>query len=210
MAGRRNYYEVLGVGMHAGADEIRVAFRRLARERHPDRFQGSAKRDAETEFQAITEAYNILSDTEQRRRYDQSLAGSGPQELTSPREVARALLAKAVSLMKVGDHVRADQFFAQAIAHDPQNAKAFHLYGMFLAQQAGRVEDALRRLDQALKLDPLNVRMMLDASRLFARARMFARATRLAESALELSPGDETVESWLHQLRQMSRGEGAR
>jgi molecular chaperone DnaJ len=51
-----DYYAVLGVGREAGADEIRRRFRDLARQRHPDRFQGSEKARAETEFQAVTQA----------------------------------------------------------------------------------------------------------------------------------------------------------
>jgi len=211
MSNQKNFYEVLGIEQSASQEQVRSAFRKLARERHPDRFQGVVRRDAEREFQAITEAYNILSDPERRARYDQTLQGAGGSEgLTNPRELARAMLAKAVSLMKAGDTSRAGEFFSHAVAHDPQSAKAHHLYGSFLAQHGGRLEEALRQLDQAVKLDPLNVRVLLDASRLFARARMFTRASRLAETAAELSPDDPTVESWLQQLKQAARGEGGR
>jgi len=211
MSSQKTFYEILGIERSASQEQVRAAFRKLARERHPDRFQGLVRREAESEFQAITEAYNILSDAERRVRYDQSQQGAGGGEgLTKPRDLARAMLAKAVSLVKTGDTTRAGEFFAQAVAHDPQSAKAHQLYGSFLAQHGGRIEEALRQLDQAVKLDPLNVRVLLDASRLFARARMFSRATRLAESAAELSPDDPTVESWLQQLRQAARGEGGR
>jgi len=211
MSSQKSFYEVLGIEQTANQEQVRSAFRKLARERHPDRFQGAARKEAEHEFQAITEAYNILSEPERRSRYDQSLqSAAGPEGLTNPRELARAMLAKAVSLMKAGDTTRAGEFFAMAVAHDPQSAKAHHLYGSFLAQHGGRLEEALRQLDQAVKLDPLNERLLLDASRLFARAHMYTRATRLAESAAELSPDDPTVESWLQQLRQAARGEGGR
>ncbi|MGE5235562.1 MAG: DnaJ domain-containing protein [Acidobacteriota bacterium] len=202
---QRDFYAILGVDGQASEEQIRAAFRRLARERHPDRFQGRAKREAEIEFQEITEAYNVLVDPERRSRYDQSLSQTGRETLSNPRDVARALLAKAVGLMKEGDHTRAGEFFSQSVAHDPQNARGRHLYAMFLAQHAGRLDEALRQVDQAAKLDPLNVRILLDASRLFAKAKMIVRATRLAESAAELSPDDPAVESWLQQLRQSSR-----
>lgn len=211
MSSQKNFYEVLGIDQAASQEQVRTAFRKLARERHPDRFQGAMRRDAERDFQTITEAYNVLSNPEHRSRYDQSLQGAGGSEgLTNPRDLARALLAKAVGLTKAGETSRAGEFFAQAVAHDPQNAKAHHLYGSFLAQHGGRLEEALRQLDQAVKLDPLNERVLLDASRLFARARMFTRATRLAEAAAELSQDDPTVESWLLQLRQAARGESGR
>ena len=211
MAAQRTYYEILGVDPQANADDVRAAFRRLARERHPDRYRPADRAAAEREFQAITEAYNVLSDPEQRARYDQGLSSTSRPNLANPREVARALVAKAVGLTKLGEHRQAGEMLGQAVAHDPQNARARHLYGLFLAQHAGRLDEGLRQLDQAAKLDPVNVRLLLDASRLFALARMFARAMRFAQAAAELSPGDPAVELWLRQLHETAaRGEGAK
>ena len=61
-------YEVLGVKRDASADEIRKAYRKLAKEFHPDLNPG--KPAAEARFKAVTAAYDILSDTEKRARYD--------------------------------------------------------------------------------------------------------------------------------------------
>ena len=211
MAAQRTYYEILGLDSQASADDVRTAFRRMARERHPDRYQPHDRVAAEREFQAITEAYNVLADPDRRTRYDQGLANLTRPNLANPREVARALVAKAVGLMKLGEHRQAGELLAQAVAHDQQNARARHLYGLFLAQHGGRLDEGLRQLDQAAKLDPVNVRLLLDASRLFALARMFARATRFAQAAAELSPGDPAVELWLRQLHETAtRSEGAK
>jgi curved DNA-binding protein CbpA len=211
MVVQRTYYEMLGLDPEASADDVRAAFRRLARERHPDRYRPGDRAAAEVEFQAITEAYNVLSDPDRRARYDQGLATTNKPNLSNPREVARALAAKAVGLMKLGEHKHAGELLGQAVAHDPQNARARHLYGLFLAQHGGRLDEGLRHLDQAVKLDPMNIRLLLDASRLFAVARMFARAMRYAQSAAELSPGDPAVESWMRQLHETAaRGEGVR
>src|SRR4051812_18222691 len=62
---KRDYYEVLGVGKDASADEIKKAFRRAAVEHHPDRGGD------ETKFKEINEAYEVLKDSEKRKRYDQ-------------------------------------------------------------------------------------------------------------------------------------------
>lgn len=211
MAAQRTYYEILGVDPQATAADVRAAFRRLARERHPDRYRPDDRAAAEREFQSITEAYNVLADPERRARYDQGLANLTRPNLANPREVARALVAKAVGLMKLGEHQQAGELLAQAVAHDPQSARARHLYGLFLAQHGGRLDEGLRQLDQAAKLDPMNARLLLDASRLFALARMFARATRFAQAAAEMSPGDPAVELWLRQLHETAtRGEGAK
>lgn len=63
----RDYYEVLGVSRHASETEIKKAFRRLARELHPDVNQ---EPDAEDRFKEAAEAYEVLSDAERRRTYD--------------------------------------------------------------------------------------------------------------------------------------------
>ncbi|MBK5211943.1 MAG: DnaJ domain-containing protein [Coriobacteriia bacterium] len=65
MASSKNYYDVLGVGKTASQDEIKKAFRKLARKHHPD------AGGSEEKFKQINEAYEVLSDTKKRSQYDQ-------------------------------------------------------------------------------------------------------------------------------------------
>ncbi|MBE0645291.1 MAG: molecular chaperone DnaJ [Bacteroidetes bacterium] len=78
---KRDYYEVLGVMRDAGADEIKSSYRKLAMQYHPDRNPGNS--EAEEKFKEAAEAYEILSHTEKRQRYDRyghdGLRGSGEQ-----------------------------------------------------------------------------------------------------------------------------------
>jgi molecular chaperone DnaJ len=66
---KRDYYEVLGVGKDAGDDDIKKAYRKLAMKFHPDRNPGD--KEAETKFKEAAEAYEVLSDGQKRKRYDQ-------------------------------------------------------------------------------------------------------------------------------------------
>jgi len=76
---KRDYYEVLGVKKDASADDIKRAYRRLAIKYHPDKNPGN--KEAEEKFKECAEAYEVLSDTAKRQRYDQfgheGLRGAG-------------------------------------------------------------------------------------------------------------------------------------
>lgn len=69
MAEKRDYYEVLGVPKTASADEIKRAYRQLAKKYHPDMHPGD--KECEEKFKEANEAYEILSDEEKRQKYDQ-------------------------------------------------------------------------------------------------------------------------------------------
>ncbi|MBX3455198.1 molecular chaperone DnaJ [Ferrovibrio sp.] len=69
MATKRDYYEILGVGRDAGADELKRAFRKLAMQYHPDRNPDDA--GAEHKFKELNEAYDVLKDDQKRAAYDQ-------------------------------------------------------------------------------------------------------------------------------------------
>ena len=66
---KKDYYEVLGVSKNATDDEIKSAFRKLAKKYHPDTNPGD--KDAEAKFKEASEAYAVLSDPDKRRQYDQ-------------------------------------------------------------------------------------------------------------------------------------------
>merc|ERR1712097_153292 len=68
-SGYRDYFKVLGVERSADADTVKRAFRKLARQYHPD--VNPDDQDAEARFKEVSEAYEVLSDPEKRRRYEQ-------------------------------------------------------------------------------------------------------------------------------------------
>ena len=66
---KRDYYEVLGVDRNVSEDELKKAYRKMAKQYHPDLHPGD--KEAEAKFKECNEAYAVLSDAEKRRNYDQ-------------------------------------------------------------------------------------------------------------------------------------------
>jgi molecular chaperone DnaJ len=81
---KRDYYEVLGVEKKASEDEIKRAYRRMAIKHHPDKNPGN--KEAEAKFKECAEAYEVLSDAEKRKQYDQygheGLRGTGMHDFS--------------------------------------------------------------------------------------------------------------------------------
>ena len=69
----KDYYKILNVSINANNDEIKKAFRALAKKYHPDR--NPDDKDALAKFQEVNEAYEVLSNEESRKKYDQNISG---------------------------------------------------------------------------------------------------------------------------------------
>ncbi|WP_411680949.1 J domain-containing protein [Clostridium thailandense] len=77
-----NYYEILGVDRNASQDEIKKAFRKLAKQHHPDVNHGTS--ESEEKFKKINEAYNVLNKENLRKEYDLKIDG-GEKNNINPR-----------------------------------------------------------------------------------------------------------------------------
>src|SRR6187399_661248 len=112
----RDHYAILGADRNSTGIQIRDRFRKLARERHPDRFQGEARQKAELEFQEITEAFNVLSDPDRRRQHDMELAR--PESSTMGSDAARLArfhIEAGVQFYRDGNLTQAAEAFERSI-----------------------------------------------------------------------------------------------
>ncbi|MEW4370470.1 J domain-containing protein [Paenibacillus kandeliae] len=91
----KNWYQVLEVPQQASPQQIKQAYRKLAKQYHPDRNQGSAQ--AEQMFKQIQQAYETLSDEQRRSQYDQTLTGntSEPHSSSAQNHAAKRSTATA-------------------------------------------------------------------------------------------------------------------
>jgi curved DNA-binding protein CbpA len=193
-----DYYKILGVSPEAGSEEIRKAYFRLARERHPDRFPDpEERRKAEAAFAQLSEAWNTLGNERSRADYDAQRAKPEP---TDPAKIADQAYKRAGAALEAGDLEQAVELLRTAIYHAPEQAKYQAALGKSLARDAGRIREAVQALETAARLEPRNARHHADLARVLLSQGLKTRARRSAENALRLAPQDPDIRSLAAEL----------
>ncbi|HVR69470.1 MAG TPA: DnaJ domain-containing protein [Vicinamibacteria bacterium] len=183
-----DYYAILGVPRTASTSEIRQAYARLARDKHPDRFADPAERaQAHDAFRDITTAFNALSNDKSRREYDQGLERPRP---TGPVEIAREAYERAVQHMRANEFHEAVDLLRSAVHHAPQEARYRAALATALARNPRWVRDAIQEAEQAARLEPGVAEHHVLVAELLLSQGLRLRARRAAEAALRLSPDD--------------------
>jgi DnaJ-class molecular chaperone len=185
-----DYYQLLGIGPQASVAEIRQAYSRLAREKHPDRFQDAAeKQQAQRLFQDITTAFNTLTNPRSRQEYDQ--ARDKPQPKT-PEDIAAAAFENSQAALEAGDLTEAVTQLHSAVHHAPGNVN----YQLALGRALGRAtsrdaqRDAVAILERVIQLQPQSVAAFLELAAVLARSGLKLRAQKTVEAGLRVAPRD--------------------
>jgi curved DNA-binding protein CbpA len=179
-----DYYKTLELPRDATERDIKRAYHRLARERHPDKGTTPEQiRRLQEEFALISTAYNVLKDKEKRaehdarlrkdlaRRANESGATAGRQEpsatgtaarakSTSSRErasIAQRAYAKGLQFYTAGDFVRAIDFFEAAVQNNDDEAAYHSKLGVSLMRSRTSFSRAVTAIQRAIELDPYNI-----------------------------------------------------
>jgi curved DNA-binding protein CbpA len=183
-----DYYQLLGVAPAASPAEIRQAYARLARHKHPDRFTDPAeKQRAQAEFQDITTAFNTLVNPRSREEYDQ--ARHRPQPHTAE-EIAKDALERAQPLLEAGQLEEAVTLLRTAVHHAPGEAAYHAALGGALARVPHASREAVQVLEKATQLAPQNAAAFADLAAVLVRQGLTLRAQKAMETARRLAPRD--------------------
>jgi len=205
-----SYYDVLGVSRDASDADVRVKFRLLAREGHPDRFRDVAqKKTAEEHFQLLTEAMNVLTNPARRKAHDTELEKNRPLS-QDPAGIARVYLAMGVKAYREGNFPDAITQFDLAVRHYDKDAKAFHYLGLSCMKVVGQVRRGVDAIEAAIKLDGNNALFHRDAGKLYVMAGLNAKAERHLEQALSWLPEDAETLKLLEEVRPKKGQSGER
>jgi curved DNA-binding protein CbpA len=193
-----DFYDVLGIAKTAPAAEVRQAYLRLVRERHPDRFPDPAqKQEAQEFFKRLTEAFNTLSNERARQQYD---AEQSQPKVTAPEEIAALAYDRGLKMLEARDFHEAVNLLRTAVHNAPNVARYHAGLCRALAQNPNWIREAVEELDLALKLEPKNPAFHFEMARLLAAQGLKLRARRAAENALALAPGHAAIQQLVAEL----------
>lgn len=200
-----NYYDILGVSRDATTEEITAAFKRLVRELHPDRFSTEEeKRKAEKRFQEITRAFNTLKDPEKREEYDKTLNDhtfvSSTSSQSSTQINSDDLFKKGLMLYKNEDYESAESYFQAAIKRGMSTAECYYYLALTQMKLPRRSKKVIENLEQAINLDPLNLKYRLALADFFLEKGVKTKAIYHYKRALKLDPKNQRVINVLRQL----------
>jgi curved DNA-binding protein CbpA len=186
-----SYYEILGVPRTASSAEVRAAYVRLARERHPDRFQDpEEKARAQEFFKDLTTAFNTLSNDRRRQEYDQE---SQKPKAAAPQEIARQAFETGAQKLKARDFHEAVQQFRVAVRLVPEDARYHAALSTALSNNPHWIREAIESIERAIHLAPEEPGYHIEMARLLDGQGLKLRARKAAEAALRLAPLDPRV-----------------
>ncbi len=202
---RRDFYAILSVARNAKPREIKQRFLALARERHPDRFQGREKDAAELEFQNITEAFNVLMDPVRRRQHDVELEAPTTTTAQDPGQLARVYLNRGIRAYKKGSLAEAADNFERATQAEPENYQAWHHLALVCSREKRWFPKAKQAIERACELRLNHAPYLKLAGKIYALSGMTSQAKKYYNQALKVGGVDPSIHKALKALGKGSR-----
>ncbi|MBI4691059.1 MAG: DnaJ domain-containing protein [Nitrospirae bacterium] len=204
------YYGVLGLKKFATTAEIKSAYYDAAKRFHPDKHFNLPSADLKGKlsdiFAYITEAYTTLSNPEKRGVYERQVSSrSGPT--LSNKELAGARFEEGKIEFARYNTAQALELFGQAAYLDSSTAKYHYFYGLALGK-LGRLKEAARAIQRALKIEPSNPDYLAEAGHIYIKVGLPSRAKSTFEAALKMSPSHKRATEGMAIVSEVSVDEG--
>ena len=184
-----SYYDILGVPRTASAAEVRSAYAKLARERHPDRFPDPVeKARAEEFFKNLTTAFNTLSSEKNRREYDGSLDRPAA---APPQAIAQNAYERGLQMFEAKKYHEAVELLRTAVGLLPDAADFQVALGKALAKNPHWVREGMQAIERAVQLAPRVPSHQTELAELLLAQGLKLRARKVAEGALRLDRNNE-------------------
>jgi curved DNA-binding protein CbpA len=199
-----DYYELLAVPRDASVAEIRKGYARLAKERHPDRFNDPQERlEAQRFFMEITAAFNTLTNDKSRREYDEAL--SKPRA-TDPAGMAAEAYEAGMRAHEANAYLQAVELLRQAAYLAPKEARYRSTLGMLLARNREWIHDAVQEVEEAIQLEPNNAAHRGLLAEILLGQGLKLRARKAAEAAIALDPNERKARRVLAETAEEAGG----
>ena len=195
-----DFYSILGVDRNATTDSIRRRFLELTREKHPDRFRGESKLAAESAFQEITQAFNVLSNPTRRREHDQELSRPSADQGADSGGLVKAYLQRGIRAFKAKNFMEAADNFRRATETDPRNALAWHHMARACGQVPRYLPQACEAITRACELEPMKMSYHQLAGLIFAKAGRSEEALKSYRTALKWGGDDPAIQAAIDEL----------
>lgn len=200
-----DFYGVLGVPRNATTEQIKERFLQLTREKHPDRFHGEQKQQAELAFQSITQAFNMLSNADRRRQHDVELSRPAAHK-SDPNELARVFMQRGVKAYKSKLFIEAADNFSRATEADPNNSLAWHHLARTCLQEERWLPRATAAVARACELEPMKAEYHKLAGQIFLKTGDRDKAANYFRQAIRWGGDDPEVRAALDTLEGRRKG----
>ncbi len=196
----QNYYEMLGISIDASHEEIKQAYFEKISIYDPENFSLKALGNLVVQLNAIreklAEAYQVLSDVQQKRQYDEKIQeqlDKARLAAQKKKEIAKRNFEDGIASYKAKDIIRAADLFRTAISLNPEESEYYYNLAASLATNQQWLREALRNIRKAIKLDPQQPKYYVAMGAISARGGMFASAVRAYRNAIKLDPQNKTL-----------------
>ncbi len=201
-------FSVLAVSRSADRAQIKQRFRELARERHPDLFQGVEKQQAEHDFQEITAAFNVLIDPIRRRQHIRDLDRPQELETQTPEYLLRVYMNRGIRAYREQNFIEAADNFNRAVHTKADSAQAWHHLALTSLQNERWLGKAREAIEQACGLRPRDVSYLKLAGKIYSRSGMTSKAKQYYNRAIRIAGQDPSIRKALARLKEDAAGGG--